>query len=163
MKKLTKERLIELGVTDVTEDGEVYVNGELKKPYVSTCKHANGNHKHYPVITFYDKSVKKYYEHPYTTKSGEKRTSKWYTYKSIAIPLGRLVFAWFNGSIKDDCDHIDNNPNNNNIYNLREVTRKMNLDKRFDDHPDYKGYYFNQYMNLINQLALEKKRERDGE
>lgn len=151
MKELTKERLIELGVTDVTEDGEVFVNNAPAKVYVSTCKHKNGRNKDYPTVHFYDTSVKRYYTHNYTTKSGEKKKYKWYTFKSIRIPLGRLVFAWFNGSIKEDCDHIDNDPFNNHISNLREITRKMNLKKRFTDHPEYKGYYFNQYMNLINQ------------
>ena len=153
MKALSKDYLISLGVTDVTEDGQVYVNGVLKKPYVSTGKHNNGNNKHYPVITFYDKSVKKYYEHPYTTKDGVKKSSKWYTYRTIAIPLGRLVLAWFNGEIssKMDADHIDNDPFNNHIDNLQAIPRKVNLSKRFVDHPDYKGYYFNQYMNLVVQ------------
>lgn len=152
MKELTKERLIELGVTDVTEDGDVYVHGKLKKVCVAKCKHANGNDKAYPIIAFTDKSgEKRYYYQRKKLKSGKFAYYYKYTYKSVNIPLGRLVFAWFNGSIKDDCDHIDNDPFNNSISNLREVTRKMNLEKRLSDHPDYKSYYFNQYMNLIVQ------------
>lgn len=150
MKELTKERLLELGVTDVTEDGLVYVNGKLKSQAIARCKHNNGNHKEYPFIQFPDKTKKVYYNHKYKVKSGESHTSKWWTWKTIAVPVGRLVLAWFHGSIgaNEDADHIDNDPFNNHLSNLRPISRRENLAKRLLDHPDYKYTYFNQWHNL---------------
>lgn len=153
MKELTKEKLLELGVTSVTQDGTVYVNNKVKRSVVATCRHSNGNDKHYPCIQFYDKNVRKYYEHPYRVKDGTKRTSKWYTYKTITIPLGRIVLAWFTGKIASnmDADHIDNDPFNNSIDNLRAISRRENLAKRLLDHEGYEYTYFNQYHNLKNK------------
>lgn len=150
MKELTKEKLVELGVTNVKKDGTVYVNGKIKNFVIATCRHSNGNDKHYPCIQFYDKSVKKYYEHSYRVKDGTRRTSKWYTYKTVSIPLGRLVLAWFTGGIASnmDADHIDNDPFNNRLSNLRAISRKANLAKRLIDHEGYEYTYFNQWHNL---------------
>lgn len=150
MKELTKEKLVELGVTKVTKDGTVYMGDKIKRFIIATCRHANGNDKHYPCIQFYDKSVKKYYEHPYKVKDGTNRTTKWYTYKTISIPVGRLVLAWFNGSIASnmDADHIDNDPFNNRLSNLRAISRRKNLAKRLLDHEGYEYTYFNQWHNL---------------
>lgn len=152
MKELTKERLVELGVTDVKEDGTVYVKGKIKNFAIATCRHSNGNDKHYPCIQFYDTSVKRYYDHYYKVKGGARRTSRWYTYKTVSIPLGRLVLAWFNGKIgaKEDADHIDNDPFNNHLSNLIAISRRENLAKRLLDHEGYEYTYFNQYHNLKN-------------
>lgn len=150
MKELTKERLIELGVTDVTEDGTVYVHGKVQKLKVITLKHNNGNNKDYPAIWLIDKKVKRDCIQKYKTKSGEVRTSPGWVYRVETIPLGRVMLAWFNGKIgaKEDADHIDNDPFNNHLSNLRPISRRENLAKRFLDHPDYPYTFFNQYCNL---------------
>ena len=71
--------------------------------------------------------------------------------KTYSIPLSRFIFAYFNGIAHEglDIEHIDNNPFNNNIFNLRECTRQENLAKRFTDNPD----------NNINQWAAIKKKD----
>lgn len=62
--------------------------------------------------------------------------------KTITIPLGNLVWIYFNDTIPDgyDIDHIDNNPFNNNVDNLQLLTIKENIQKR-----PYNGA--NQFMN----------------
>lgn len=151
MKELTKKQLIELGVTDVTEDGKVYVNGKLKKPYNITKKYPKSNReKTYPVIALYDKNIKTYSYQKFQRKRKGEVLSWRYTYKTYLIPVGRLILAWFMDSMPAnmDCDHIDNDPFNNNLDNLRAIPRRMNLAKRFMDHPEYQYMYFNQYHNL---------------
>lgn len=153
MKELTKERLIELGVTDVTEDGTVYVHGKVRKVKIITLKHNNGNNKEYPAIWLLDKNVKRDCVQKYKTKNGEVRTSPGWVYKVETIPLARVMLAWFNGKIgaTQDADHIDNDSFNNHLSNLRAISRRENLAKRFLDHPDYPYTYFNQYRNLKNK------------
>ena len=40
--------------------------------------------------------------------------------------IHRLVFAWHNGFMPEFIDHIDGNPSNNKIQNLREATWSQN-------------------------------------
>lgn len=150
MKELTKEMLQELGITDVTEDGTVYVDGKVRKTRIIVGTHSNGNNKEYPAIWLQNKKVKRDCIQKYKTKNGEVKTYPGWVYKLETIPLARVMLAWFNGKIgaKEDADHIDNDPFNNHLSNLRPISRRENLAKRFLDHPDYEYTYFNQYHNL---------------
>ena len=38
----------------------------------------------------------------------------------------RLIFLWYHGYLPKEIDHIDGNPTNNNITNLREATHQEN-------------------------------------
>lgn len=125
MKKretITKEELVSLGFTDVKEDGTIYFKGELKKEAVRKCPHKkSGNDKFYPVVQFYDKAYRKYQLEKGVIANGCR-----------AIPVNRVVWAWFKGVCPGDLDvdHIDNNPFNNAIVNLQLLTRGENIRKR---------------------------------
>ena len=130
--KLTKEDLIKLGVTDVYKNGTVYVHGTKKAPRIVSVKHPYGKSCDYLVVSFQDYSVK--YETIQTAKRKDGsiyRAPAW-AYKVRNIPLGRVVLAWFTGSIEadEDADHIDGDTFNNNLDNLQKLSRKANLAKR---------------------------------
>lgn len=134
MKALTKEELISLGVTDVKEDGTVYVNGELKTISVIVGKHKYGQDRKYLSVALTDRSQKVKPKHFHVMADGKKNYNEpWYwTYKIRQVPLARLMLAWFYGEVPAnmDADHIDGNPMNNNLSNLQMLTRKENLAKR---------------------------------
>lgn len=73
--------------------------------------------------------------------------------KVFACTESRLVYAYFVGDIPDnyDIDHIDNNPFNNKLSNLRLLTREENLRKRFLDNTN----------NCKNQWDYIKKHKDD--
>lgn len=132
MREITREHLVELGVTDVTEDGDVYVNYKLKRPSVITGKHKYGQDRKYLAIALPDKTTKIPVKQHYTVKDGSTHSCPGWVYKLELIPLARLMLAWFNGSIgaNEDADHIDSNPMNNKLDNLQAISRKENLAKR---------------------------------
>lgn len=132
LKALSRAHLLELGVTHVTEDGDVYVNDSLRKPSIIIGKHKYGQDRKYLAIHFIDKSTKKATIQKYKTKDGTVKKSPSWSYRVEMIPLARLMLAWFNGSIASnmDADHIDGNPMNNNLENLQPLSRKANLSKR---------------------------------
>lgn len=131
-KKLTKEDLQTLGITDVHKDGTVYVHGTQKNPYKVTAEHKYGNDVTYLVISLYDYSTKVPITRKVRSKSGKVYYVKNWSYKVRNIPLGRLVYAWFKGEVEGnlDVDHIDGDPFNNHLDNLQAITRRENLAKR---------------------------------
>ena len=139
MQRLTKQDLIDIGVTDVTEDGKVYVNGVLKKLSVTSKATKYGGVKHYVIVVIPDRRAEKRdtVQRRKTKKKGV-RTYKHWSYRTKTIPLGRLMLAWFTGSIEadEDADHIDNDTFNNCLDNLQKLSRKENLAKRFVDSLD---------------------------
>lgn len=149
MKALSKQDLIKLGVTEVTEDGKIFVNGRERK--TQRTKHVgkvSGLVKSYHIIVLPDKSVKIPNTTPYTKRDGTKTEHKHWTYKAVTLPLSRVIYAWFISEVPAnmDVDHIDNNPENNELSNLQLISRKANLAKRFLD---------NAYTN-VNQYGLKK-------
>ena len=130
--KLTKDDLITLGVTDVHKDGTVYVRGTKKSPRTVSVRHPYGKTCEYLTISFQDYSVKYQTIQKAKRKDGSLYTGPGWAYKVRNIPVGRVVLAWFTGSIEadEDADHIDGDTFNNHLSNLQKLSRKANLAKR---------------------------------
>lgn len=142
-KQLTKKMLEEMGITiNIKEDGDYEVTrlavkcARSKEKILKTIKRSImiRKHKYSP-----DKAYLGY---------------AWsYKNKCFSVTESRLVYAWFIGDIPEnyDIDHIDNNPFNNKLSNLRLLTREENLRKRFIDNAD----------NCKNQYEYIKKHKDD--
>lgn len=163
MERLTKQDLLDIGVTDVTEDGKVYVNGELRKLSVTSKATKYGGIKHYVIVVIPDRKAAKRdtVQRVQTKKHGLRAYKRW-CYRTKTIPLGRLMLAWFTGSIEadEDCDHIDNNTFNNHIDNLQKLTRKENLAKRFVDSLDEDSWKAinKKYYELIYKKPIDNNK-----
>lgn len=138
-KELTKEMLKEMGITSITWDyqnNEWWINRYWRNAgkstakvhkrvtiQVSRCKHKYTQDKCYPIIVLS------------------------YHNKATALPLGRVIYAWFYDKVEEGMviDHIDNDSFNNKLENLRMTTQKDNLSKRYLDNPFMN---FNQYDAL---------------
>ena len=150
-RALTKQQLIELGVTDVTKDGKVFKNGvECKiKILVNKYKHSTKTYQ-VPVVQFVDKSKKI----PFVTKNGYHS----YTYGCMNISVARIMFVWFVRDIEygEQIDHKDDNPLNNTLDNLQVLTQEENLKK--------KPVGRNQFTwNLTDEELLKRKAEKEKE
>lgn len=116
--ELTKEYLIKLGVTDITPDGlHVYKNG------VEAKQHFNPNAKRkYFKVEFYDPEIRQ------ATPKEERNNST----GQFMLDVHVMNYAWQH-NIKPVgliVDHIDNDPQNNDINNLQLLTQKENLEKQ---------------------------------
>jgi hypothetical protein len=87
-------------------------------------------------------------------------------YGQIAIDgkkygIHRIIFMMFNGCMPNEIDHIDGNPSNNLIENLREATHQQNqynlkINKR--NTSGIKGVYFDKQRNQwVVRFNIEKK------
>ena len=124
---LTKEYLIERGVTNVTEDGRIFKGNYEMSQFKVTAKHPYGNDKSYKVILMYDPET---YERQ--QKNNTKRNSRKYAPGQRTLLVHRIVYAWYHNECPKgyDIDHIDGDQFNNNINNLQAITRQENLAKR---------------------------------
>ena len=150
-RALTKQQLIELGVTDVTKDGKVFKDGvECKIKFLENKYKHSTNVYQIPVVNFVDKSKKI----PFVTKDGYNS----YTYGALNISVARIMFVWFVRDIEygEQIDHIDNNPLNNTLDNLQVLTQEENLKK--------KGISRNQFTwNLTDEEILKRRAEKEKE
>ena len=153
-KELTKEMLIEWGITDIHYDysqekwliKRLWFTNKSKaktEKYLAicnaVCKHKYTVDKAYPIVSFS------------------------YKQQMVSLPLSRIIYAWFYGKVDDGfvVDHIDNNPYNNQPSNLQLLTQEQNLTKRFVDNP---GNFKNQWAKInkvkyaiVNKAFLEGK------
>ena len=77
----------------------------------------------------------------YTTKRGHTIVR----YKKINYKLHQLIFLYFKGYLPKLLDHIDGNPSNNQIENLRECTPNQNQWNRklsYNNTSGHKGLIF---------------------
>ena len=148
---LTKQQLINLGVTDVTKDGKVFKDGAECKIRILKNKYKHSTNVYQiPVVQFVDKSKKI----PFVTKDGYNS----YTYGALNISVARIMFVWFVRDIEygEQIDHIDNNPLNNTLDNLQVLTQEENLKK--------KGISRNQFTwNLTDEEILKRRAEKEKE
>lgn len=144
-KELTKEFLINCGITNVDICGNVWVNGKLKFP-----RYNCGYYK----ISVYSSYVYSQCEIK-TRQSG-----------TLTFPVQRIVWAWFNGKVPAGMvvDHINNNKLDNNLNNLQLLTPQENLNK---DKPSTRilkckldrqlSYYTDKLEKYLYQYELAKK------
>ena len=150
-RALTKQQLIDLGVTDVTKDGKVFKNGVECKIVIleNKYKHSTNVYQN-AVVQFVDKSKK----FSFVTKDGYNS----YTYGCMNISVARIMFVWFVRDIEygEQIDHKDDNPLNNTLDNLQVLTQEENLKK--------KGISRNQYnWNLTDEEILKRRAEKEKE
>lgn len=58
------------------------------------------------------------------------------------LSVHRLIYAAFKGEIKNAIDHIDENPSNNNIENLQDITIRENTIKSVKSKTGSVGIYY---------------------
>lgn len=120
---LTKEMLESYGITNITEDAQVFMGDKELHQTIASKKGKYKDQVRYARLVISDKSEKIY---------SDKHGNGWWTYKTIVIPVHRAVYAWYHGIAPAglDVDHIDNNTLNNNLSNLQLLTREENNRKK---------------------------------
>ena len=124
-RKLTKEELMENGITEVTTDGHVF-KGEYEEI-------PNVNNSGYFVHDVYDAD-----ENGKRIKIAKKSSAFGYTYKLRSLGLHRLMWAWHYGEVPEGMvvDHINNRHDTLEDYdlsNLQLLTPAENLAKDRDN------------------------------
>ena len=129
-KKLTKEMLQEMGITDVHWDDET--NSWCITRNWHKCG-KKGAMREYRLAIRKLKAKRKYTqdkEYPGVVFS--------YQGKTQAFTLSRFIYAWVYGEVPEnmDVDHRCPDVENCRIENLQLLTREENLAKRFSDNPN---------------------------
>lgn len=130
--KLTKEELIENGITDITTDGKVFRNGQEI--------HLSKNKSGYLVFSIYEKDeygnkikIPCNRDFNYTNKDGTEKVCNvdTYVYRYATIGVHRAMWAWYFNEVPQGLvvDHIDNNKQNNTLENLQLLTQGANVMK----------------------------------
>lgn len=137
--KLTKEFLIECGVTDVTPDARVFIRNVEHKAY------QNGKYK--SIVLYSPKLRQSIPKEERTNASGQ-----------IVIPLHVVNYVWHNNIRPEGMivDHIDNNQDNNHIDNLQLLTPQENLKKNKDENYGTGNNTIKLSLSLTEEEILEK-------
>lgn len=116
-QELTKDYLISLGITDVTPDGlHIFKKGK------ETCQSiSKSGKKNYLVVCLYDPQRR-------LAVPKEKRNSSTGQF-TLGVHVINYVWNVGNRPAGYVVDHIDNNPLNNDVSNLKLVTPKINVTK----------------------------------
>lgn len=124
--RLTKEDLINGGITEVTEDGRVFRFGKEVKPSIDK-RQGYFRHIIYPLN---ENGERIKIPHPNSTYG--------YVYKTLSVGLHRLMWAWHHGEVPEGfvVDHINNKHSNIEDYflsNLQLLTPADNVNKERDE------------------------------
>lgn len=107
-----------------------------------------------------------------------------FKFKGVRYLTHRVIFFIFNGYMPEFVDHIDGNPANNNIANLREATKSQNMINRKTHrnnkagrlgvdympkgnawraqiHKDGKKIYLGTYSTIIDAVAERIRAEKE--
>lgn len=136
-KKLTKERLIQEGFTEITKEGRLFKgerevfphwNGKEGNPNRYLCIMAYQRDSEGHLIKGRDRLIK------YTRKDGSIGESKNWLAKQETFGLHRVMWAWFYGEVPEGyvVDHINNQHSRIEDYhldNLQLLTPKENITK----------------------------------
>lgn len=150
--RLTKQKLKEYGITEVTQDGKVFKGDKecsyYKIPYKQKAK---GTVRHYLAIQVYDKDL----------YQKQKREGAKYCIGIKNILLHRVVYAWFYDicPVELDIDHIDNNPFNNAITNLQALTRLENNRRKSSQRNQHNYKWTEEQMRQYEDIKHEWKCE----
>ena len=138
-KGLSKEELQDMGIVEIHWDQNLE-NWVIIREWYKNCSKTLRTRYNLNIVDVIGKRK-------YTTNKSYPKVSFSYKNKAVAIPLSRIVYVWFVEDVPDGyvVDHIDNNPYNCQLNNLRMMTIAGNLRKRFSDNPGVKC--FNQYKN----------------
>ena len=138
-KELTKKELTRLGITEVTDDGQVKVGDRILKPFIQSKK-SRFKTQQYRTIHIYDPEV---YQAQKLKYGGKCVPGK--TIGIRVIVLSRLMYAWHHdiAPTNMDVDHKDSDSLNDTISNLQLLSRQENLAKR-------KGH-MNQYAKSLRE------------
>ena len=174
--RLTKEELIKSGITEVTEDGRIFKNGEEITP----SKNAVSGYYHVFIYVLDEngnkiKVPRPEVKHYFKTKDGLIKTSTCttsYTYKIKGPTVQRVVYAWFNGEVPEGyvVDHINNIRTDNRLSNLQLLSPKDNINKGKQFHVTLlkckltkdRSFYeekLKKYTELYEEAKLDKDRE----
>ena len=138
-KKITREWLEGLGITDIDSNGQIW-KGQFPMKYSKIwARHKYGKDKFYYCINVYDKD---YYQ---------EQMIKWKEGKLKQRPTGvkpylvhRIIWAWFYGETPEhgyDVCHKDDDPTNNSIDNLQVLSHGDNIRNRKIAGSRWTNYY----------------------
>ncbi len=161
-RKLTKEELMENGITEVTTDGHVFKGKDEEIPNIN-----NGG---YFVHDIYDKD-----ENGNRIKIDKKNSAFGYVYKLRSLGLHRLMWAWHFGEVPEGMvvDHINNCHDKLEDYalsNLQLLTPGENIAK---ERPDWNTKeikcnlskprsFYEQKLEGYNLAYEQAKKDRDA-
>lgn len=136
-KKLTKERLIQEGFTEITKEGRLFKGEQEVFPHWNGKE---GNSNRYLCIWLYkrdsDGHLIKGYDciQRYTRKDGTIKETNTWAAKGETFGLHRIMWAWHHGEVPEGMvvDHINNQHSRIEDYhldNLQLLTPQQNLAK----------------------------------